>query len=139
MTLDTSLPPEFFWLGLTLLATALMWPLYVLDRLARNGIATTLGFNRDREIIQSPWAARAKAAHANAIENLVVFAPLVIIAHLMSVSTALTVMAAVAYFAARVAHYFIYMLGIPVLRTLAFAAGWVAQLVFVGAVLFHMV
>jgi uncharacterized MAPEG superfamily protein len=133
MTSQTALTPEFSWLGLTLLATALMWLPYVLDRFVRNGIGRTLGFG-NAEIIQTAWATRAKAAHANAVENLVVFAPAVLIAHMMSVSTPLTMVAAEGYFVARLAHYVVYLLGIPVLRTLSFLAGWAAQLVILGAI-----
>jgi uncharacterized MAPEG superfamily protein len=133
--MTTTLSPELYYLILITGFTAVMWIPYILDRLVRNGFAVTLGFIRDREIIATPWAARAKAAHANAVENLVVFAPTVIVAHLMAISTPLTVLAAMVYCAVRVAHYFIYLLGIPLLRTLSFAAGWAAQLVFVAALL----
>ncbi len=36
------------------------------------------------------WALRAKRAHYNAVENLVVFAPLVILVHILGVADGLT-------------------------------------------------
>ena len=49
-------------------------------------------------------------------------------------STQSTVIACAVYFWARLAHVIIYALGIPVLRTLAFAAGFAAQVALVAAV-----
>jgi uncharacterized MAPEG superfamily protein len=49
-------------------------------------------------------------------------------------STAATVFACALYFWARLAHFVIYTLAIPVLRTLSFAAGWVAQAILVLAI-----
>lgn len=117
------------------LATALMWIPYILARMATRGIMATMG-NPDPSLPADPaWADRAHRAHTNAVENLVLFAPLVIMAAMLGISTPLTVIAAKAYLAARVAHYFIYAAGIPVLRTLAFAVGFLAQLAFVAALL----
>jgi len=57
-----------------------------------------------------------------------VFASLILVAYVAGVSTPVTLIAAGTYFWARVAHYLIYGLGIPVLRTGAFVVGWSAQL-----------
>jgi len=77
---------------------------------------------------QSAWARRARQAHANAAENLVVFAPLALLAIVSGQGNApLVVGAAQAYFYARAVHYLVYAAGIPVLRTLAFTAGFCAQ------------
>jgi uncharacterized MAPEG superfamily protein len=65
----------------------------------------------------------------NAIENLAVFAPLVLVAAIIEVSTKATVLSAQIYVAARLAHYVIYTAGIPVVRTLAFLIGACATLV----------
>ena len=56
--------------------TAIMWVPYILDRIAVWGLADTVGYP-DNPKTQSPWARRMKAAHANAIENLAIFAALV--------------------------------------------------------------
>src|SRR5207248_6624010 len=60
---------------------------------------------------QSTWAERQMRAHANAVENLVIFAPLVLVAHALSISTGATVFACALYFWARLAHYIIYKIG----------------------------
>lgn len=67
-------------------------------------------------------------AHSNAVENLVIFAPLVLIAAIAGITSSTTIAACQLYFFARLAHYVIYTLGIPFLRTVAFAAGFVAQM-----------
>jgi uncharacterized MAPEG superfamily protein len=70
-----------------------------------------------------------KAAHYNAVENLVVFGPLVLMLNAMNVSTGATVAAAATFFWARLVHLVVYTMGIPVVRTLAFLVGFGAQLV----------
>ncbi|HXZ21341.1 MAG TPA: MAPEG family protein, partial [Pseudolabrys sp.] len=83
---------------------------------------------------QSPWAQRLYFAHTNAVENLIIFAPLVLILDAQGHSTESTVMACAVYFWARLAHAIVYTMGVPVLRTLAFAVGFAAQVVLVFAV-----
>jgi uncharacterized MAPEG superfamily protein len=83
---------------------------------------------------QSAWAQRLYFAHTNAVENLVIFAPLVLILDSMGHSTESTAIACAVYFWARLAHAIIYALGIPVLRTLAFTVGFLAQAALVLAV-----
>jgi uncharacterized MAPEG superfamily protein len=77
----------------------------------------------------SLWAWRLMRAHRNAIENLVVFAPLVLILDALNISTPATVIACAVFFYARLAHAVVYTLGIPVARTLAFAVGFAAEAV----------
>ena len=85
-------------------------------------------------MVRADWARRAAAAHTNAVENLVVFAPLAIAVHLLGVGSELTATAA-AYFFLRVAHYVVYMLAVPVLRTLLFAGGVACRVTLAVAVL----
>jgi uncharacterized MAPEG superfamily protein len=106
--------------------TGLMWIPYILDRIAVWGLADTVGYPESPRL-QSPWARRMKAAHVNAVENLVVFATLVLAAHAADVSNGVTVGACVAYFWARVVHFFAYAAALPWVRTLAFVAGFAAQ------------
>ena len=56
-------------------------------------------------------------AHDNAIENLIVFAPLVLILNAIDYSDKWTVLACAVYFWSRVAHLIVYTLGLPVFRT----------------------
>jgi uncharacterized MAPEG superfamily protein len=73
-------------------------------------------------------------AHTNAVENLVIFAPLVMILDSLNISTRTTVLACAVYFWARLAHAIVYAIGVPVLRTLAFAVGFIAQAVLALAI-----
>src|SRR5664279_4192604 len=118
--------PELTYLVWVTVLTALMWLPYVLDRMAVWGIADTMGYP-DTPKPQSPWARRMKSAHANAIENLVIFATLVLVANAMGISNSATVLAASLYFWARLVHLVAFTLALPWVRTLAFAGGFAAQ------------
>jgi uncharacterized MAPEG superfamily protein len=76
---------------------------------------------------QSAWAQRMMKAHDNAVENLVVFAALVLAAQAADVSNAATATACIVYFWARVVHLGAYTFAIPWVRTLAFTVGFCAQ------------
>jgi uncharacterized MAPEG superfamily protein len=128
------MPKEFFWLTLTVAMTGLFWVPYILDRIMVRGLMGAMANPRRDDLPQSPWAERQMKAHANAVENLIIFAPLVLVAHALAISTAATIFACALYFWARLAHYLIYTFGIPVLRTLSFAAGWAAQVILVLAI-----
>ena len=119
--------PELFWLTLTVLTTAFMWPVYVVDRFRVRGLVATLGNPVPYEA--AAWAERARHAHANAVENLVLFAPLAVSVHVVEAGNATTALAAAAYFWARLAHFVVYTAGIAVVRTLLFAVGAAAQIV----------
>jgi uncharacterized MAPEG superfamily protein len=79
---------------------------------------------------EADWAYRLASAHRNAIENLVVFAPLALAVHALGLRSGGTEIAAAVFFWSRVAHAIIYTFGVPLLRTIAFAAGFGAQLFF---------
>lgn len=118
---------EVMYLAWVSLFTALMWIPYILNTIAVRGIAGAVGYSENPRPL-APWARRMKAAHYNAIENLAVFAALVLVAHAAGVTSLAIGAAAAAYFWARVAHFVVYTFGIPWLRTLAFAVGFGAQL-----------
>ena len=75
------------------------------------------------------WAYRLQNAHRNAIENLVVFAPLAIIITLLNAATEMTEVICWVFLFSRIAHAVIYALGVPLLRTVAFAVGFGCQVV----------
>ncbi len=125
---------ELFWLVLTVALTGLLWLPYILDRIAVRGLIPTMANPSPDDKPQSPWAQRMTAAHANAVENLAVFAPLVLAAQALSITTPATAFACALYFWSRLVHAVVYTLGIPVLRTLAFAGGFVAQAILVLAI-----
>jgi uncharacterized MAPEG superfamily protein len=107
--------------------TLLMWVPYILAHIANVGMMPALTYQADATPLPD-WAARAKKAHYNMIENLVPFAALVIVAHLVKAENAATAAACITFFWARVAHYVLYITNIPFTRTLTFALGWAAML-----------
>ncbi|MDX1460936.1 MAG: MAPEG family protein [Xanthomonadales bacterium] len=117
---------ELYYLALVSLLTAVMWVPYILNMIAVRGLAGAVGYPDNPKPL-APWAARMKAAHANAVENLVVFAAVVLVAHVAGVSNEVTVVASALYFWVRVAHFAAYTFRIPWVRTLAFVAGSVCQ------------
>lgn len=125
---------ELMWLTLTIVLTGILWIPYILDRIHVRGLKATLDNPSREDKPQSPWAQRLYFAHTNAVDNLVVFAPLVLILDNLGHSTWATVMACAVYFWARLAHAIVYALGIPVVRTLAFFVGFLAQAVLALAV-----
>ncbi|MBV8509965.1 MAG: MAPEG family protein [Xanthobacteraceae bacterium] len=125
---------ELLWLTLTVALTGLLWIPYMLDRAQVRGLWAALDNPKPGDTPQSPWAMRLYFAHSNAVENLVVFAPLVLILDSLNVSTWATVIACAAFFWARLAHAILYALGVPVLRTVAFLVGFLCQVVLVLAI-----
>lgn len=106
--------------------TAVLWMPYILARIGKYGVLEALSYSADDKPV-ADWAVRAKKAHYNAIENLVVFAALVLAAHATGAANEATAAASVAYLLARLVHYPVYVAGIPYLRTLAFTVGWLSQ------------
>lgn len=106
--------------------TALLWIPYTLDRIAVRGLAATVGYP-EAPRAQTAWATRLRSAHANATENLVVFATLILVAQAAGVSTPVTVLASHLYLWSRVVHAAAYALAVPWVRTLAFVGGFAAQ------------
>ena len=118
--------PELFYLGLVTVLTGLLWLPYILDRIMVQGLTDAVSYPANPKP-QSPWAQRLMKAHANAIENLVVFATLVLLANALGISTKGVADSAMVYFSARVVHALAYTFAIPWVRTLAFAAGFLSQ------------
>lgn len=126
---------ELHWLVATIVLTASLWIPYIINRMYEHGLWAALHNPNHDERPKAAWADRLMWAHTNAVENLVIFAPLVLASYTLDATTPQTASAAAMYFFARFAHALIYTAGIPVLRTLAFLIGFGAQLVFAFAVL----
>ena len=129
---------ELYWLVLTTAMTGLLWVPYILDRIMIRGTMGAMANPSPTDKPQSAWAQRLNAAHTNSVENLVVFAPLVLTAQALNIHTATTAFACALFFWCRLAYVAIYAAGIPVLRTLSFAGGFVAQVMLVLAILGKM-
>ena len=119
---------ELHWLAPSALLTGLLWLVHVPHRMTVLGLVRTMGNPSPSDPPLADWAQRAQAAHCNAVESLLVFATLILAAHALGLGGDFTRMSALAYFASRVVHVLTYVAGIAVLRTLAFAVGWAAQL-----------
>jgi len=77
----------------------------------------TLAGNREGVPEIKGWGGRAARAHRNMLENLVLFAVLVIVAVLADKTNGNTLLGAQIFLWARVAYAVIYVAGIPWLRT----------------------
>ena len=128
------LTPELFWLTLTVIMTGLLWVPYIVNRSQVRGLGGAMANPTPGAKPHAAWATRLMFAHDNAVENLVIFAPLVLILAEIDYSTKWTVLACAVYFWARVAHLIVYTMGLPVFRTLAFTVGFLAQAVLALAV-----
>jgi len=107
--------------------TAVLWIPYILNLIVVRGLLDAVGYPDDPKPL-SGWAAKMKAGHSNAIENLVVFATLVLIANAAGVSNDTTVLACQIYFWARLVHVVAYTFAVPWVRTLAFVTGFGSQI-----------
>ena len=118
---------ELKYLALVTTLTALIWIPYILNMIMVRGVVDAVGYPENPKPM-APWATRMKAAHYNAVENLVIFAALVLTAHVAGIKGEATAMACMIYFWARVVHLVAHTFAIPWVRTLAFAVGWGCQI-----------
>ena len=125
---------ELFWLTLTIILTGLLWIPYMINRYQVRGLSGTLANPSRIDKPHAEWATRLMFAHDNAVENLIIFAPLVLTLAQIDYSTKWTVYACAVYFWARVAHLIVYTMGLPVFRSLAFTVGFLAQVVLALAI-----
>jgi uncharacterized MAPEG superfamily protein len=122
---------ELFWLTMTVILTGILWVPYAINRSQVRGLSGALANPSRGDKPHAPWATRLIFAHDNAVENLVIFAPLVLILNALDYSTTWTALAAAVYFWARVAHVIVYTLGLVGFRTAAFTVAFLAQVVLV--------
>src|SRR5262245_43099253 len=69
--------------------------------------------NREALPAFTGWAGRAQRAHRNMLENLVLFAALVLVAQVAGLANETTALGALLFFWGRVAYAVIYLIGIP--------------------------
>lgn len=87
-----------------------------------------LAGNRERLPEISGWAGRAQRAHRNMLESLVLFAALVLVAHVAGKANATTALGAQLFFWARLIYAGVYIAGVPWLRTGVWAVSIVGLL-----------
>lgn len=134
--MPNTLPDEIFWMVLTAVMTSLLWMPYAVVRIARIGWARVfMDPLPGDDPFKQAWAHRAYRAHMNAIENLVIFAPLALAVFATGSANGVTDAACATYFWARAAHVPIYIFKVPILRLLAFMIGLGACLVLAWQIL----
>lgn len=117
---------ELTYLALVSLFTALAWTPYILNSFLVRGVTATVGYPENPPPL-SPWAQRAREAHANASANLPVFAAAILLVHVAGVSNQVTATAAMVYFWARLVHFVVFTLKISWLRTISFLVAFACQ------------
>jgi uncharacterized MAPEG superfamily protein len=95
----------------------------------------TLAGNREGLAPCTGWAGRAARAHHNMIENLVLFAALVLAAVVAGRTNGTTLLGAQLFFWARLVYAVVYLAGIPYLRT----ALWLVSVIGLALIFFQLV
>jgi len=130
---------ELTYLILTAILTGVLWIPSVAGQVHSRGFLQPTDYVKLPTSQLSDWATRANRAHVNAVENFSTFAAVVIVGHLVGVSTSLTAGAAAVFFFARLAHAIIFISGFKyaMARTGIFTVAWAAFLVIAVEVLRH--
>lgn len=119
--------PELVWTCLSAALTGCLWIPIIANRLREMGAWKALKNPEPDVPPRAAWAHRLAHAHRNAIENLVVFAPLALTVHQLGLGDATTATASAAFFWSRLGHALVYTFGVPLARTLLFLVGFGAQ------------
>ncbi len=132
---------ELFYLLLTAILTGVLWIPVVIGYVLSRGPLKPSHYKVAPTAPLPAWVNRANRAHVNAVENLVPFATVVLIAHAVGVSTSVTAISAAVYFYARAAHAVIHISGFSLFRarTVLFTVGWVAFITFAIELLRHTI
>ena len=109
--------PELMYLTWAVALTVVQMLIAVSGATLQVGLPALAG-NREGLPPYTGWVGRAYRAHHNMLENLVLFAALVVVAVLSNKTNSTTLLGAQIFLWARVAYALIYLAGIPWLRTL---------------------
>jgi len=108
--------PELMLLAWSVLLAFVQMLVAVTGYMFQVGLPALAG-NREGLPPATGWAGRAARAHRNMIENLVLFAVLVLSAAAAGKTNDMILLGAQIFFWARLAYAFVYLAGIPWLRT----------------------
>ncbi len=132
--MNDAIPSEIFWLTLNAAFTVLLWMPYAYYRISRT--VPKIGFLRlaadplpGDDPFEDKWAHRAYRSHMNAVENLVIFAPLALAVTITGSGNEVTAAACATYFWVRLVHGIFYTVKLPFVRTIAWFTGIGACLV----------
>ena len=126
--------PELFYLVLSAALTLVLAAIAVAGAQLQVGLPRLAG-NRENMPEITGWGGRAQRAHRNMLENLVLFAILVLVAKAAGISNAMTVLGAQLFFWGRVGHAVLYIAGIPWART----AAWGVSVVGLALIFWQLV
>ena len=112
------------WAAILTLFIRITW---MFDKVRIRGLLKVTGYPKESEPL-SAWGGRAWIAHEDAVQNLVIFAVLVLALQLVGHSNAITHAAAAIYFWARLCHFIVYLFAVPRIKTVAFLVAVAAQL-----------
>jgi uncharacterized MAPEG superfamily protein len=116
--------PELMLLAWAVILTLAQMLVAATGAAAQYGVMPLFG-NREGLPALTGWAGRAYRAHHNMLENLVLFAALVVVSVISQKTNSTTLLGAQLFLWARVAYAVIYLAGIPYLRT----ATWLVSIV----------
>lgn len=125
---ENNMVGDIYWLVLTVLMTGVFWVPYILNRMKEHGFFPAIWNPEPDTRPKAQWAERMMRAHSNAVENLVIFAPLVLCAAFLNLNSSVTLLACKVYFFSRLAHFLLYTFRVPLLRTVCFLVGFSAQM-----------
>ena len=108
--------------------TGLLWIPQIIHSVFKAGPTTAFLYPDEATKQYAEWAKRSKAAHKNAVENLIIFAPLTILVVILGTETDITAIAATIYFFARAVHFVMHIIAVPLMRTLMFLVGFACQM-----------
>jgi len=116
--------PELMLLAWAVVLTLAQMLVAATGSAAQYGVMPLFG-NREGLPPLAGWAGRAQRAHRNMLENLVLFAVLVLVSVVSQKTNSTTLLGAQLFLWARLAYAVIYLAGIPYLRT----AAWLVSIV----------
>jgi len=128
---------EIYWLVLTILLTSLIWVPYIVNRIIEMGLITALSESDADLTPKKKWANRLMKAHGNSVENLILFAPLVVVIDSLGINSVETAIACAVFFWSRLAYIFVYTFAVPYIRTVLFCVGFAVQICLVITLLKH--
>ena len=108
--------PELTLLTCAVVLTLVQAVIAVFGALMQVGLPTLAG-NREGMPEIKGWGGRAARAHRNMLENLVLFAALVVVAVIAGKTNAMTLLGAQIFVYARLAYAAVYIIGLPWIRT----------------------
>ena len=127
---------ELRYLIYTAILMLVVWIPYILAELKMAGLVKLLSYSDER--VLPIWAQRLKKAHYNLVENFAPFAVAVLTAEWLDIHTSVTCACAMIFFWARVVHPIMQVMRIWAMRTIAFAVGMGATLVYLLAILMEV-